>query len=64
MLFALDVSIRPGLLLRRQLRELASRCCPGELAAGVLATIFAVAYTNLGLCVLFARDHRLAIFHD
>ena len=44
------------------MRELFLPLLPGELAAGVLATILAVAYTNVGLPVLFAAILVLLIF--
>ncbi len=50
--------IDEGRSLPRQVRELFLPLLPGELAAGALATILAVAYTNLGLPVLFGSIAR------
>ena len=60
-LFALDMSIRQGHTLRRELRELIP-LLPGELAAGVLATILAVAYRGAGPSMLFAAIVVLLVF--
>ena len=51
-LIGLDMRVEEGRSLPRQVREYLP-LLPGELAAGALATILAVAYTNLGLPVLF-----------
>jgi putative nucleotidyltransferase with HDIG domain len=60
-LIGLDVRIKEGRSLRRQAREFVP-LLPGELTAGALAAILAVAYTNLGLPVLFASIALLLIF--
>jgi putative nucleotidyltransferase with HDIG domain len=60
-LVGLEVRMREGRSLPRQLREFLP-LLPGELAAGALAAILAVAYTNLGLPVLFASIALLLIF--
>jgi putative nucleotidyltransferase with HDIG domain len=52
-LFALDVRIEEGRPLRRLIRELFLPLLPGQLAAGMLATILAVAYASVGLPMLF-----------
>ncbi len=57
----LEVRIKEGRSLPRQAREFLP-LLPGELAAGALAAILAVAYTNLGLPVLFASIVLLLIF--
>jgi putative nucleotidyltransferase with HDIG domain len=51
-LFALDVRIEEGRSLGRQIRELFLPLLPGQLAAGLLATILAVAYRSVGLSML------------
>jgi putative nucleotidyltransferase with HDIG domain len=60
-LIGLDTRINEGRSLPRQMREFLP-LLPGELAAGALAAILAVAYTNLGLPVLFASIALLLIF--
>ncbi len=60
-LVGLDVRTEEGRSFRRQLREYLP-LLPGELAAGALATILAVAYTNLGLPALFGSIVLLLIF--
>ena len=57
-LFALELRVEEGRSLARQMRECSCRCFPGELAAGVLAAILALAYRSLGLPVLFGGDPR------
>ena len=49
---ALDVRVEEGRALARQVRELFLPLLPGQLAAGMLATILAVAYMSLGLPML------------
>jgi putative nucleotidyltransferase with HDIG domain len=56
-----DVLLDEGQSLRSQLREFRP-LVPGQLAAGALAAMLAVAYTNLGLSVLFASIVLLLIF--
>jgi putative nucleotidyltransferase with HDIG domain len=60
-LVGLEVRMREGRSLPRQTREFLP-LLPGELSAGALAAILAVAYTNLGLPVLFASIALLLIF--
>ncbi len=60
-LVGLEVRVRENRSLPRQAREFLP-LLPGELAAGALAAILAVAYTNLGLPVLFASIALLLIF--
>ncbi len=60
---ALDVLIDEGRSLSRQVREAFIPLLPGHLAAGVLAAILAVAYTNLGNAILFGSVLVLGIFH-
>jgi putative nucleotidyltransferase with HDIG domain len=57
----MDTRINGGPSLPHQTREFLP-LLPGELAAGALATILAVAYTNLGLPVLFGSIVLLLIF--
>jgi putative nucleotidyltransferase with HDIG domain len=57
----LDVRTEEGRSFPRQARDLLP-LLSGELAAGALATILAVAYTNLGLPVLFGSIALLLIF--
>jgi predicted Zn-dependent protease with MMP-like domain len=52
-LFAADVRIDEGRPFSRQIRELFLPLLPGELAAGMLATILALAYSSAGLSMLF-----------
>jgi putative nucleotidyltransferase with HDIG domain len=60
-LFALDGSTKDGVSFRREVRELLP-LIPGELAAGALATILALAYRGVGLSALFAGIVVLLIF--
>ncbi len=60
-LVGLDVRTEEGRSFPRQVRELFP-LLSGELAAGALATILAVAYTNLGLPALFGAVALLLIF--
>jgi putative nucleotidyltransferase with HDIG domain len=63
LLVAIDVWFDEGVPLLRQTREAFIPPLPGHLAAGALAGLLAVAYTNLGLTVLFAAVLVLLIFH-
>lgn len=63
LLVAVDIWVEDGQSLMRQTREVFIPLLPGFLAAGVLAAILAVAYTNLGLPVLFAAIAVLGTFH-
>jgi putative nucleotidyltransferase with HDIG domain len=60
---ALDVYVEEGRALARQVREAFIPVLPGHLAAALLAALLAVAYTNLGLPVLFGSILVLVIFH-
>ena len=60
---ALDVYVDEGRSLIRQVREAFIPLLPGHLATGLLAAILAVAYTNLGLPVLFGSVLVLLVFH-
>jgi putative nucleotidyltransferase with HDIG domain len=61
LLVVLDVRTEEGRSLPRQVRELLP-LLSGELAAGALAAILALAYTNLGLPALFGSVAVLLIF--
>ncbi len=61
-LVALDVQLDGGHSVARQARDIFFPMLSGQLATGALATILAVAYTNLGLPVLFASIAALVIF--
>jgi len=58
---ALDVLVEEGRSLARQARELFLPLLPGQLAAGMIATILAVAYRTLGLPMLFGSIAVLLI---
>jgi putative nucleotidyltransferase with HDIG domain len=60
-LFALDASTRDEVLVGREMRELLP-LLPGELAAGALATILALAYRSVGASALVAGIVVLLIF--
>jgi HD-GYP domain-containing protein (c-di-GMP phosphodiesterase class II) len=60
-LIGLDETVEQGRSLRRQIPEFLP-LLPGELAAGMLATILAVAYRSAGLPVLVAAIALLLIF--
>jgi putative nucleotidyltransferase with HDIG domain len=62
-LVGLEVRMREDRSLPRQVREFLP-LLSGELAAGALAAILAVAYTNLGLPVLFGSVVVLLIFQQ
>jgi putative nucleotidyltransferase with HDIG domain len=62
-LIGLELRVREGRSLPHQAREFLS-VLPGELAAGALAAILAVAYMNLGLPVLFGAVVVLLIFQQ
>jgi putative nucleotidyltransferase with HDIG domain len=61
LVIGLDLRMEEGRSIRRQVREFLP-LLSGELSAGALAVILAVAYTNLGLPVLFASIALLLIF--
>jgi putative nucleotidyltransferase with HDIG domain len=58
---ALDVRVAEGRPLARQVRELFLPLLPGQLAAGMIATMLAVAYRTLGLPMLFGSIAVLLI---
>jgi len=61
-LIALDVFIVEGRSLRAEVRDFLSPLLSGELAAGVLTTMLALAYTNFGLSLLAGSVVVLVIF--
>jgi putative nucleotidyltransferase with HDIG domain len=61
-LVALDIHVTEGRSLAGQVRDLFVPMLPGQIATGALAAILAVAYTNLGLPVLFGSILVLLIF--
>jgi len=60
-LVAWDVRIEDGPTVRRQVRDLFLPLLPGQLAAGMLATVLAVAYRSVGLPMLFGAIAVLLI---
>ncbi len=62
-LVGLDVLVEEGHSLRRQVPEFLP-LLSGELAAGALATILAIAYRSVGLAVLFGSMGVLLIFRQ
>jgi putative nucleotidyltransferase with HDIG domain len=62
LIVALETRVDAGRPLMRQVREVFIPVLPGHLATAVLAAILAVAYTNLGLTVLFGAILVLVIF--
>jgi HD domain-containing protein len=60
-LFAVAVRIEEGRSLPRLVRELFLPLLPGQLAAGALASVLAVAYTSVGLPMLFGSIAVLLI---
>jgi len=62
-LIGLDVRLEEGRSLVRQVREFLP-LLPGQVSAGALAAILAVAYTNLGLPVLIGAVVVLLIFQQ
>ena len=63
LLIAVEIALEGGRSLPRQAREAFIPLLPGHLAAGALAALLAVAYTNLGLYVLVGAVLVLVIFH-
>ena len=63
-LIALDVRMVEGRRFRSEARELFFPLLSGELAAGVLVAILAVAYTNLGLLILLGSIVVFVIFQQ
>ena len=61
---ALDVRFAEGRSFRAEISELFLPVLPGQLAIGALATILAVAYTNLGLQILLGAVVILVIFRQ
>jgi putative nucleotidyltransferase with HDIG domain len=59
---ALDNRIVEGRRLLRQVRELFVPMLPGQIAAGALTAVLAVAYTGLGLSVLLGAVLVIGIF--
>jgi putative nucleotidyltransferase with HDIG domain len=62
-LVALDVYVDEDRSLVSQVREAFIPLIPGHLTSGILAALLAVAYTNLGLPVLFCAILVLGTFH-
>jgi putative nucleotidyltransferase with HDIG domain len=62
-LVAFDDSIEEGRSFVRQARESFIPVMPAHLAAGLLAGLLAVAYTNLGLSALVAGILVIGVFH-
>jgi putative nucleotidyltransferase with HDIG domain len=60
---ALDVYLDEDRSLMSQIREAFIPLVPGHLTSGILAALLAVAYTNLGLPVLFCAILVLGTFH-
>jgi putative nucleotidyltransferase with HDIG domain len=63
-IIALDLKVAEGRSLRAEVRELFLPMLSGELATGVLATILVIAYTNLGMPMLFGAVVVLVIFRQ
>jgi putative nucleotidyltransferase with HDIG domain len=61
-IIAFDLKVAEGRSLRAEIRELFLPMLSGELATGVLATILVIAYTNLGMPMLFGAVIVLVIF--
>jgi putative nucleotidyltransferase with HDIG domain len=61
-LVAVDVRLTEGRSLTGQVHDLFVPMLPGQIATGALAAILAVAYTNLGIPVLFGAILVLVIF--
>jgi putative nucleotidyltransferase with HDIG domain len=61
-LVAVDVRVTEGRSLTGQVRDLFVPMLPGQIATGALAAILAVAYTNLGISILFGAILVLVIF--
>ncbi len=59
---AVDVRVTEGRSLPAQVRDLFVPMLPGQIATGALAALLAVAYTNLGLPVLFGSILVIVIF--
>lgn len=61
-LVAVDVRVTEGRSLRGQVRDLFVPLLPGQVATGALASMLAVAYTNLGVYSLLAAILVILIF--
>ncbi len=61
-MIGLDIQVAEGRSLRAETRELLTPLLSAELAAGALATIVALAYTNLGVPMLVCSLVLFAIF--
>jgi putative nucleotidyltransferase with HDIG domain len=61
-LLALAAQVEKGRSLRTEVRELFLPLLPGQLATGALATLLAIAYTNLGLSVLLGGVVVVLVF--
>jgi putative nucleotidyltransferase with HDIG domain len=61
-LIALDLRVYEGRSLIDQTRYMLVPLLPGQIATGALAAVLAVAYTNLGLSILFGSIVVLVIF--
>jgi HD-GYP domain-containing protein (c-di-GMP phosphodiesterase class II) len=64
LMIGLDVQFAEGRALRAEIREFFFPLLSGQLATGALATILAVAYTNLGTPMLVGSVMVLAIFRN
>jgi putative nucleotidyltransferase with HDIG domain len=62
LMFALHAHIEHGRSLGAEVREFFFPLLPGQLATGALATVLAIAYTNLGLTTLLAAVAVVLIF--
>ena len=62
LMVALDAHIDDGRSFEAEVREFFFPMLPGQLATGVLATLLAIAYTNLGLTPLLAAVAIVLIF--
>ena len=60
-LIGLDTQIEQGYPLARQVREVFLPLLPGQLAAGMIATILAISYRSIGLTALFGAIAVLLI---
>jgi putative nucleotidyltransferase with HDIG domain len=62
-MIAIDIDVEEGRSLKRQFRDAFTPLIPGHLTAAVLAALLAVAYTNLGILVLFCAVLVLGVFN-
>jgi hypothetical protein len=63
-LIALDSMVNEGRTLTQEVRDLFLPLLPGQLAAGMLATVLAVAYLSSGLAILFGAVIVLVILRN